>query len=605
MATTRRQLRQKGMAIALYGVMLISVVGFVGMAVDIGTIYMIKARLSAAVDAAALAAGRSADPSKSAVNTAKQFFAGNFPTGYFNSIGTPTVTPTLTQETDSNNNLNGVLDFQVTASVAAPTYFMNVFNVHSINVAATGTASRKTVVMVMVLDESSSMVAYKDPVTGLTACDSMKQAAGNFVNMFSSEDYLGVLPFDITAHTTNNGNSGGASPAQNQQALLGTLISNINCTSNTNTITALHEAYQWIKAVNLPQALNSIVLFTDGSPNGVTASFPVYTGVVKASDNRYGAAMNWDGKSPGAPSIPGQSSSSNPPAPGIANSCNDNTGIQDSNGTWGNALCINMKAVCTNAGDHVYGTISQTGGQNSYGAHTYGPAPPYDGATVTYGASCNSANYPGNYIRQLIAYIPDTDFYGNNLHGVVATGASPHGTVSNGLDTRDYWLFQTNNECSPDSNVVPGCKNVGDLWANYNVGMNSNFFPAGSTYAGKFRPDQPNSIVAASMNGTMDQANTIRKDTTYNIRINVIYLTGNGSDSVDREFLPILANTQWIIPLPYDSQYVAGATNPTQLYQNPAFQSTQQVGTYLVTADKNQLTQMFTQLASEALRLSH
>jgi hypothetical protein len=39
--------------------MLFFVIGCVGLAVDVGTIYMIKARLSAAVDAAALAAGRS------------------------------------------------------------------------------------------------------------------------------------------------------------------------------------------------------------------------------------------------------------------------------------------------------------------------------------------------------------------------------------------------------------------------------------------------------------------------------------------------------------------------------------------------------------------
>jgi hypothetical protein len=207
-------------------------------------------------------------------------------------------------------------------------------------------------------------------------------------------------------------------------------------------------------------------------------------------------------------------------------------------------------------------------------------------------------------MRQFVAYIPDTDYYGNNLHGVTATGTSTYGTVSGGLDTRDFWLFQTNSECSPDANVSPNCKNTGDLWSNHTtIGTTSNFFTAGA-YNGKFRPDQPNSIVAASMNGTMSQAYTIRADTTYHPVINVIYLTGNGTDAVDREFLPIVANTQWIIPLPYDSQYVAGSTTPTQLYQNPAYQTSQEAGQYLVTADRNQLTSLFAQLASETLRLS-
>jgi hypothetical protein len=41
------------------------------------------------------------------------------------------------------------------------------------------------------------------------------------------------------------------------------------------------------------------------------------------------------------------------------------------------------------------------------------------------------------------------------------------------------------------------------------------------------------------------------------------------------------------------------------LYANPAYQSGQQIGQYLVTADKNQLAALFQQLASEVLRLSH
>ena len=70
-----------------------------------------------------------AQATTNATTTANQFFAANFPTGYFNSIGSPTVTPTFTQETDVNGNPNGVLDISVTASVTAPTYFMNIFNV--------------------------------------------------------------------------------------------------------------------------------------------------------------------------------------------------------------------------------------------------------------------------------------------------------------------------------------------------------------------------------------------------------------------------------------------------------------------------------------------
>jgi len=103
--------------------------------------------------------------------------------------------------------------------------------------------------------------------------------------------------------------------------------------------------------------------------------------------------------------------------------------------------------------------------------------------------------------------------------------------------------------------------------------------------------------VAASMNGAMDQANTIRSDTTYHPVIHTIYLTGNSTDSVDREFLPIIANAATITALPYDPANFAP-------YANPAYQTSQETGKYLVTSDKTQLTSLFAQLASEVLRLS-
>jgi hypothetical protein len=215
----------------------------------------------------------------------------------------------------------------------------------------------------------------------------------------------------------------------------------------------------------------------------------------------------------------------------------------------------------------------------------------------------------GENIRQFIAYIPSTDAYGNSLLGVTAT--SNTGTAQGGLVSRtgqwnsgtkksQYdWIHQVNQLCAPDQSITPNCRNTGDVWTNYSTtGTASNFFPNGSAYASQLRPDQPNTIVAASMNGAMAAAYTIRADTTYNIVINTIYLTGNTTDSVDREFLPIIANAPMITALPYD---------PTTFtpYTNPAYQSNQQSGVYLVTANRNQLASSFAQIASQVLRLSH
>lgn len=585
MATKRRQSGQRGIALIFYSMMLFFVIGCVGLAVDVGTIYMIKARLSAAVDGAALAAGRSVNlandlgtAQSNAQTAATAFFNANFPSGYFNSVGAPTVTPHLTQQTDGNGNPNGVLDISITASATAPTYFMNVFNVHSIPVAASGTASRRGLVMMLVLDVSSSMGSGAG-----SACEVMKTAAQNFITLFSPYDQIGLVTFDYTAHLKDAPNA--------SRTQVNTDIAAINCTNNTNTISALELAWQQIRTAGLPLALNTIVLFTDGSPNGVTANFPARASV----DNRWGPTLGTNSPpNPSGPAPPAQSGSTY----GIANNCGD-TGTNES-------ICNNMPVLCNNAAATLFGTLAQQSGQNSYGGTTGGLFPPTDSDTVSYPASCNGAHPPnriawnaatGNYIRQFIAYIPDTDFYGNNLHGVVAT--SNTGTAAGGMVSRDNWIYQVNSDCSSDPTVSPSCRNIGDLWtkpAYTGIGSGSNFFPAGSTYAGKFRPDQANSIVAVSMNGTMSEANKIRSDTTYHPVIHTIYLTGNGGDSVDREFLAVVANAQLVTALPYDTSFSS--------YTNPAYVTSQETGKYLITSDKSMLTNLFAQLASELLRLS-
>lgn len=594
------------MAIIFYATTIFFVISCVGLAVDCGTLFMIKARLSAAVDAAALAAGRSVNLANdlqqaqtNATTTADQFFAANFPTGYFNTIGTPTVTPSLSQATDSNGNPNGILNFQVSASVSAPTYFMNIFNIHTVTVASTGTASRRGLVLMLVLDISSSMNTATSP----TACAEMVTAAQNFLTLLSPYDYVGLVTFNLTA-TLND------APTTNRTQV-STDIGNITCGSNTNTISALELGYEQIKNMGLPLALNEIILFTDGSPNGVTASFPVRASL----DSRYGPALD-TANQPAGPAPPNQTSCSDTSAGGV-----------DANGINNEELC-QMPVVCNSASATIYGALAQWGDQNSVGGTTYGFANPTSGVisgdapnapdsmnlTTT---ACNktynngSGNQtltltnilPGTNMRQFIAYIPDTDAYGNSLHGVSASGTSNYGTIVGGLDTRDYWLYQVNSECSPDSTVIPNCKNTGGAWSGFTTtGSGSNFFATGTAYAGKFRPDQPNSIVAASMNGAMAEAYKIRSDGTYHPVINTIYLTGNGTDSVDHEFLAIVANAPNIIALPYDATY--NSSNDPVLYANPSYQTTQETGEYLVTADKTQLTALFAKLASESLRLS-
>jgi Flp pilus assembly protein TadG len=583
---------RQGFALMYCAIALTVLTVFCGLAIDATVLFMVRAKLSGAVDAAALAGARSvnlgstqAEAQTSAYTAADTFFLANFPNGYLGSqaITMPAIGSTNTSydPSFSQSNSTGLITMQVTAQVQAPIYFMRILGFQNITVSAAGTAKRRALVMMLVLDISSSMGNGAG-----SSCAAMVTAAQSFVTMFSPYDEIGLITFDLTAHLKDTPTTSHASGST-----LYNDIGAISCGSNTNTISALDMAYQQIKAQNLPLALNTIVLFTDGSPNGITATFAARA----AADTRYGPQYV------------------NPPA--SPNACSDTAANGTSYDNNNEYSTCNMPVLCTNAADTMFGSIAQWGNQNSWGANTVGLAQPADygayAATntdnqITLPTSCGAHQSDlsggGTSIRNFIAYIPDTDFYGNNLrHGVAVTAGAPaaQAEVLGGWDTRENWLFQQNLETNGAIS-----KNTGAVWRpTYNTtGTASNFFSAGP-YINKLRPDQPNTIVAASMNGAMSEAARIRSDATYNPVIHTIYLTGNALDSVDHEFLAIIANVQQITDLPYDANYQAPPNDPIA-WANPAYQSTQQSGKYLVTSNNSQLSQLFAILASEVLRLS-
>ena len=278
------------MATMMTAFSMVMLVPIAGLALDGGLAYIVKARLSAAADSAALAAARGLSGGSTvsaaqaqATALATTFFNGNFPSAYLNTdtagrainavftLGTGT-------GTSGNGIANGILQVQVTASVRSATYFMKWLGYAYLPINTTGTATRRQLVMTLVLDKSASMgtrtttVGSLNPGLGSTSCDAMVSSAIQFLNNFSPYDYIGVLPFDYTAYNTyppTTSYAAGNAAAQ--------VIANINCGNNTNTTAALNLAFQQIQTVNLPLANNVIVLFTDGVPNGVNATFPIRT----------------------------------------------------------------------------------------------------------------------------------------------------------------------------------------------------------------------------------------------------------------------------------------------------------------------------------------
>src|SRR5580658_5003323 len=121
--------REKGASlfIAIAGLVWV-VIPMMGLVIDLGILYSVKARLQAAVDGASLAAARALNlgASTDAQATAAQqnavnWFYANFPGGNWNTTGTVMNTNTVTVVNSPNNaNLRLVT---VTATTNVPAWF--------------------------------------------------------------------------------------------------------------------------------------------------------------------------------------------------------------------------------------------------------------------------------------------------------------------------------------------------------------------------------------------------------------------------------------------------------------------------------------------------
>lgn len=126
---------------------------------------------------------------------------------------------------------------------------------------STGTALRK-IHAVLVLDRSGSM-------TVRDSCDFMKAAATGFSRLFvDGRDWLGVVSFGQTVQTILPLTDYFKADAPNR-------ISAINCFGGTNTGEALEIAQQELDRHQDPEAINAVILFTDGLPNELTAKWSV------------------------------------------------------------------------------------------------------------------------------------------------------------------------------------------------------------------------------------------------------------------------------------------------------------------------------------------
>ena len=281
-AFASQQARQpkRGAILLLVCFCLPMMIGMMGLGIDVGLMYAVKARLQMACDGGAVAALRSLSLAQSttsqataASNIAAQWFNANFAGNYLGSQNT--LAPVVDIVDDNTNHIRTVT---VTSTTTAPTYFMKLWGRNGTPITASGQAARRDVVIMMVLDRSNSMNNSNNSYGGRTPCQLMIQAAKQFTGMFQqNRDRIGLVTFAETAQVVQT-------PSTTFQTALGYTnsagssagsLDTIGCTGGTNTATGVSLAWNELFKTQLPGALNALVVFTDGQPTAGTFRFVV------------------------------------------------------------------------------------------------------------------------------------------------------------------------------------------------------------------------------------------------------------------------------------------------------------------------------------------
>ena len=404
----RRGTPERGVILLLACFSMPVLVGLLGLGIDLSVIYSIKAKLQMACDGAAVAAMRSLSLGQDTTSQramaqaiASQWFLANFSGEYLGASNTSVPTVIVTDLASSRS-------VSVAAVTHAPSYFMKYFGRGETSIGASGTTSRRDVAIIMVLDRSGSMAGGS--YSGLAACDVMKQAAKQFTGMFQQgRDTIGLVTFGETVQVVQSPTSGFQSAlgyTNTAGSATGSLDA-ISCLGGTNTPSALSVGWNELYKLQMPGALNILVLFTDGLPTAASFNF--------ASTLRGGtclAGANWI-------SAGGE-------------------------GNAGSTVSLGLNSYWTPFSGMV-GAIFANGSYNGVG-HFFSPTgadphnyeSPYDSANMPVGSPKTAAEAPGCQFATNtnpgygdptpdLASVPPQDVFGNSGTGYITSGITMAG----------------------------------------------------------------------------------------------------------------------------------------------------------------------------------
>jgi Flp pilus assembly protein TadG len=278
--TTRPQ-NTKGVAVVASSLLFVMLIPVIGLGIDGSISFLMRAKLSRAVDAAALAAARAYSTGiddEHISSVAYRYFDANFAPGEWGALNVQrTATPAY-------NPTTRVRSVTVAASLDSPLYFMRMLNHETVHISVTGAAQRRDVNVILIIDRSGSVQrAGNDGVIKNTLKDFVANTPAStppghsvFVN---GSDVIGLVSYggswnpdfpprrDFRTSTPN----------------ISTAINSIPFGNNaTNTAEGLYQGYQQLLNIpasvpngDLTHALNVLILLTDGRPSALTVTLDI------------------------------------------------------------------------------------------------------------------------------------------------------------------------------------------------------------------------------------------------------------------------------------------------------------------------------------------
>lgn len=255
----RRSRHVAGQTLVFFAIMLLMLMLVVGLTIDAATVYLSKASMDKAIDAASLTAVRNLYQGQArATQVAQAAFTANYRCG-----GQSTNSPVLNISYSTDSAGNTIVNILGTA-VINPYFIRIVPRFQTFTVSALATATRAKLVMSLVLDRSGSM-------SNNGGASKLPSAVSTFISFFDDNmDKVSLVSF---ASTTNLN----VSVRQPFKSAVTTAANALTFSGATYSEGGLKLAKKQNESVIIPageNVLKVVVFFTDGLANTFQGTWP-------------------------------------------------------------------------------------------------------------------------------------------------------------------------------------------------------------------------------------------------------------------------------------------------------------------------------------------